>query len=245
MGLGERAREEEPEACPRFRRAGDAAELLEDLGLVLDADPGSRVADVDDHVPVVGAGLDPDLAAGVRVLDRVGDQVVDELAEPVRVAAHARQGGRQLGRELHLVLADLGGCDRVAQHFGQVDVAEAVAEGAGLDPRGVEHVADERRQPRRLVCDHGEERLALLGPKLAPARLQRPCGADHGRHRAAQLVRDERDEVGAKRGQPPQLLDGRPLGLVRAQVLDGCRNEASEERHEGDLLLIERRRLGP
>ena len=243
--LGERAREEEPEARPRLRRPGHAAELLEDLDLVLGADPGSRVADVDDHVAVVGTGLDADLAAGVRVLDRVRDQVVDELTEPLRVAAHARQRGRQLGREPHFVLADLGGGDRVAQHLGQIDVAEAVAEGAGLDPRRVEHVADERREPRRLVRDHGEERLALLGPELAPACLQRPGRADHGRHRAAQLVRDERDEVGAERRQAPQLVHRRALGLVRAQVLHRRRDEPPEERHQAELLLPERPGLPP
>ena len=77
----------------------------------------------------------------------------------------------------------------------------------GLDARGVEHVADERREPGRLVGDQGEERLALLGRQLAPALLQRPGRADHRRHRAPQLVRDERHEVGAQRRQPAQLLD--------------------------------------
>ena len=42
----------------------------------------------------------------------------------------------------------------------------------------------------------------------------------------AQLVRDERDEVGAQRREPPQLLDGLALGLVGADVLHGARRRA-------------------
>ena len=57
--LGEGAGEEEPEAGTRLRRAGDAAELLEDLSLVLGADARPGVADVDDHVAVVGAAPPP------------------------------------------------------------------------------------------------------------------------------------------------------------------------------------------
>ena len=82
------------------------------------------------------------------------------------------------------------------------------------------------------------------GPQLAPALLQRPRRADHGRHRAAQLVRDERDEVRAQRGQPAELVRGRALGLVGAQVLDRRRDEPAEERHELDLLGAEGRGLG-
>ncbi len=52
---------------------------------------------------------------------------------------------------------------------------ERVRERARLDPGGVEHVADQRRQPVRLVGDQGEERRALLGGQLAPALLERPA----------------------------------------------------------------------
>ena len=188
---------------------------------------------------VVRLRPDADLRAGVRVLDRVRDQVVDQLPQPLGVAANVRQRRRQLGREPHLVLADLRGRDRVAHDLGEIDVRERVAERARLDPRGVEHVADERGEPGRLVGDHGEERLPLLGPELAPPLLQRPRGADHGRHRAAQLVRDERDEVGAQRGQAAELVRGGALGLVGAQVLDRARDEPAEQRDELDLLGAE------
>ena len=140
----------------------------------------------------------------------------------------------------HLVLADARRRDRVLDEPREIDVGEAVGERAGLDARRVEHVADERGEPVRLVGDQREERLALAGGERAPAFLQRARGADHGGHRAPQLVRDERDEVGAQRREPPQLLDRLPLGLVGADVLDRGRDEAAEQRDELDLLGRER-----
>ena len=75
---------------------------------------------------------------------------------------------------------------------------------------------------------------------------QRPAAsgrADHRRHRAAQLVRDERDEVGAQRREPPQLLDGAALALVGADVLHGGCGQTPEQADELDLVLRERVRL--
>ena len=91
-----------------------------------------------------------------------------------------------------------------------------------------------RRAVSSLISARKEARCS--GVELAPALLQRPGGADHGRHRAAQLVRDERDEVGAQRGEPPQLLDRLPLGLVRADVLHRGRDQPAEQGGELDLV---------
>src|SRR5256885_1597106 len=58
-------------------------------------------------------------------------------------------------------------------------------------------------------------------------------------HRRAQLVRDERDEVGAQGREAAKLLDRSPLGLVGADVLDGARDEPAEQARELDLLRAE------
>src|SRR5207248_4814370 len=96
----------------------------------------------------------------------------------------------------------------------------------------VENIADESREPLRLAADQGEERLALVRRELTPALLQRLRRSDDRRHRRSQLVRDERDEVGAQRREPAQLVDGAPLGLVGPDVLDGGRNEPTEQGDE-------------
>ena len=48
-------------------------------------------------------------------------------------------------------------------------------------------------------------------------------------------MRDERHEVGAERGEPAKLLDRRPLGLVRTDVLDRAADETPEQAEELDL----------
>ena len=100
-------------------------------------------------------------------------------------------------------------------------------------------------EPLGLAGDQLEERLALVRLR-APASAAAASGrADHRRHRRAQLVRDERDEVGAKRREAAELLDGLALGLVGADVLHRARHEAAEQAGELDLVLGERVRLGP
>ena len=92
----ERARKS-PRPVPGFALPGGATELLEDLILVLRSDAGTRVPDSHDHVAVVRLAPDADLRAGVRVLDGVRDQVVDQLPQPFGVPANVRQRCRQLG----------------------------------------------------------------------------------------------------------------------------------------------------
>ena len=240
VGLGDRARDVEAEAGAGLRAAArGATELLEDQPLVVDRDARPVVGDRDDDRAVQLPHVDVDRGAGRRVLDRVVDQVAHDLAEPPGVAADERNlADHRVQR--HLVLADGGRRDRVADERGEIDVREAVRERPGLDPRRVEHVADQGREPRRLVADQCEERLALLGGQLAPALLQRPRRADHRRHRASQLMRDERDEVGAHHRQALQLLDRAALALVGADVLHRRGDEAAEQAHQLDLVLRER-----
>ena len=100
--------------------------------------------------------------------------------------------------------------------------------------------SDQGREPARLVADHRQEGGSLIVSQLSPASLKRSRRSEHGRHRASELVRDERDEVGAQSREPTELLHGRPLRLVRPDVLHrGC-DEASEQRDELDLVRPER-----
>ena len=75
--------------------------------------------------------------------------------------------------------------------------------------------------------------------------LKRLGGADHGCHRTAELVRDQRDEVRPERRKAAQLVGARPFRLVGPQVLDGGCDEPAEERHEVDFLGSERGALRP
>src|SRR5581483_11909807 len=174
VGLGDRAGDEEPEAGAGLAGAGrvQALELLEDHVLVLGRDAGPTVADVHHQRAVVDARGDGHGAAGRGVLDRVVDQVDEHLLQARAVAVDGRERGPQPGLDLDLVLAELGGGGRLEHELGHVDLAEAVAERPGLDPRGVHDVGDQRREAARLVGDQREERGPLLGRELAPALLE-------------------------------------------------------------------------
>ena len=93
-------------------------------------------------------------------------------------------------------------------------------------PASIARCRARRRSARRggrSRRDQREERLALLRRELAPALLSVRAQPITDAIGAAQLVRDEGDEVGAERREPAQLIDGRALRLVGADVLDGAR----------------------
>src|SRR5207248_2803579 len=186
--------------------------------------------------PVLGGGRHLDLVPGRRVLHGVVDQVDEHLTEPFAVAAHVRERSRDGRSDPHLVLREASRRDRLVDELLHVDVVEREAERAGVDARGVEDVADQRGEARRLAGDQGEERRALVGRELAPALLERLGRPDDRSHRAPQLVGDERDEVGAEAREAAQLVGGRALGLVGADVLHRCRDEPAEQRRQLDLL---------
>jgi hypothetical protein len=133
--LCNRARDEEAEAGSRLgAAAAGSPEFLEDQPLILGRDTRPVVGDLDPDDAVVRARVDPHLTAGARVFDRVVDEVLDELVQPVPVAADRRQRAFDPGLEAYLVLAEGGGRDDLRDDRAEVHVAEREAERAGLDP---------------------------------------------------------------------------------------------------------------
>ncbi len=143
-------------------------------------------------------------------LDRVGDEVQQHLLDPRAVASRPRgdlRRQRQLKRKALRACLRTGAGARLLDRLTQVEVGEVELETAGLDPRQVEHVVDDRHH---LLAGAGD----LLG---VGALLLVQCGveqqlvhADHAVHRCADLVAD----VGQER-----RLDLR--GLDRLITRDG------------------------
>src|SRR5579864_9063878 len=93
----------EAEASPRYRLRGAAAyapEALEDVADLLrrDAEPG--VGDADQGVPALDTAGQRDRAPFGRVLDRVVDEVADDLDQTVAVARDDGQAGVEVRLEL-------------------------------------------------------------------------------------------------------------------------------------------------
>ena len=108
--------------------------------------------------------VEPDFAA-LGELDRVVDEVGQDLAEPQRVAQQVlRDAGRDVGQELQpLVVRLLRGERRDgADDLVELEVGGLEVELAGLDLGEVEDVVDDGQQRRAGVVDLADV-IALLG----------------------------------------------------------------------------------
>ena len=205
MRLGDRPRDVEPEARARLRVAAPVARpnfsKISRWSSAGDPRPAVRHRDRRRSRSAARRSHRHRLARR-RVLDGVVDQVAEHLAQALRVAAHgsaARRG--ELGDDGTSSCAIAAAATVSSHERGDVDVGEAVAERARVDARGVEHVADERGQARRLVADQREERLAL---RPAAARASGAAGCARPRSQppsgcAARARRARRSRRAARR----------------------------------------------
>ena len=73
------------------------AEFLEDRFPVFLGDSDPRVLDLDHHEPALGPGTQGDAPSLGRELDRVGEQVVEDLPQLARVLPQAAESPRRSG----------------------------------------------------------------------------------------------------------------------------------------------------
>ena len=187
-------------------------EGLEDEPLLLrrDADAGVLDGEGDDLLGlaehrVIGApALRGEIDAHIDVavggeLDGVGEQVLEDLLEALRVAVHER---RQVVGELHVERQVLGlghvpevAVDVVAQ-AGEGDFLDLDGDGAGLDFREIENVVDEVEQVGAGGVDVAGK-LDLLGERLPAGVFGELLAEDEdGIERRAQLVGHVGQELG-------------------------------------------------
>src|SRR5262249_38472129 len=84
---------------------GAALEAAEEPGLVVFGETRPLVPDLEPHRPVGLLDVDPDRAPRRRVLDRVADEVLEDVAQPLLVAFD--QAG-PVGRRMDALLLGLG-----------------------------------------------------------------------------------------------------------------------------------------
>src|SRR5215207_2924345 len=193
----------------------DAVNLAEDPLLLAVRDPETLVPHCDPQAAVARLELDLHTPALGRVLDGVVDQVEQHLAEPLLVARDERRRGRRDGLDRNAFFPCETRFDLrhdVAHQAVRVELLIRQPQAAGVDLVREEDVADDPRQPFRLLCDQLEQPGAVL---LAEAQIgpQERAGAavDRGERRA-QLVRDRRDEIAL------ELVEGAVLGQVAERI---------------------------
>ena len=107
-----------------------------------DAHPG--VADAEHGLPILHAQLHRDAPALGRVLERVGQQIVEYLPEPFRVGASGYRVGRQVERESLVLGLRLQPHEESTgfHHLAQFNVAQVETQVVSVNLGKVEIIVD-------------------------------------------------------------------------------------------------------
>ena len=145
--------------------------------------------------PYVDRALDAH-APGPRVLERVRDEVPEDLDEPVAVAHDLRQGGQVLLEgEPAAIRLDPEGGGHVAEDGHEVDELPAELHPARLDLGDVQEIVDQRAQPVGALGRDLEEALLEIGHRPRLALEDELDVAPERGQRGSELVRDRGDEL--------------------------------------------------
>ena len=217
-------------------------ERLEDAGQDARVDPDPVVSDPNLSHPALRRHSDLDAPAARRVLERVGQKIVQDLlqAHGVALRGEARAGGpkreldpvahREGPMRLHAALDQLGQVDR---HSDDGDLSQS-------QPGEIQEVVDQPRQQVGLPADHS----ALAGQRLGILVLHQLDRRQHRRQRVAQLVAEHRQEtipladtVLELDQQVPDLVLARPRSQGGLDRRDQCHlpGRAIDERDVGML----------
>src|SRR5690606_26355814 len=206
------------------------------------------VHDLDAHALAVAGGLHVDRAAGRRELDRVLEEMVEDLAEALAVGADrsdgriARQAERHLLGERHGDRAQTGRLHQLAEIALDHLEIEAAGQHRGRVDEVLDHLA--------LRVDAATERLHRLPARciyrLPRARLAQDV--DPALHRGqgrAQLVAAERGQLVL---DPGRLFGHPPREQLRLEALpdrEGGAGEQGEVRQHEFVLAGEGLALAP
>ena len=201
--------------------AADAVKPLEHLGEVVGANTDSGVAHGERHMVGVVAQGDLDVP-GQRVLDRVGQQVEDDLLPHADVDRKRSRQRFDVGAQRQPRAGDGGGeqTDQVPRGRCQVDGFTLGLPLARLDSCKVEEVVHQTAQPARISVNHFEP-ITLDGRQRVLAVVETVLGrpGDQGQ-RCAELVADVREELVLGPVQLGKCFGPAPLCLVGLSVDD-------------------------
>ena len=167
----------------------------------------------------VDGQLDP---AGRRELERVGEQVLEDLLQPMRIG---EDRFRHLRRQGNQELDPLGqrGPEHALHdpaHDAQLDRLDVHLQLARLDPREVEDLIDQREQVLAARVD-GRGVLHLLGVEAAVWVLREQAREDEDAvQRSAELVRHVGEELGLVARHQGQLA--RLVLQIRGPLRELC-----------------------
>ena len=199
MQLDEAAHKRKAKArAARVLRCRCRLEAFERNRLVFRRDALARIVHIDPHFARSPLGTERHPAARRRVLDRIDDEIVDDLQDALLVSMQLAGLRRRLVHDLDLRLARAILDQRInaLQHIGDVDILAIDLDRAGFDERQVENVINQRLERLGRTQDVREIGTLLVGQLAGNALLEEVGKAHDGIERRAQLVGHVRDEVG-------------------------------------------------
>ena len=227
MGLGDVPDQCQPHsAAPAPLRVAPAhaIELLEDLRVLRLRNSEAAVGHGQGQASADGPRVDGEHALRPRVLDRVVDEVRQRLTDRPGVQREFPQVRRDGHVDLEPLLREgvRERVERVADQRLDRGRRHLVRATTTLDPREVEHVVDQPREPLALARDHAVVLAALPLVGHAPHLERLPEHPDHG-ERSLQIVRDVGDEV---------RFEPRHFGLPARE--SPARDDPGHDEHEQD-----------
>src|SRR3989442_10687012 len=186
-----------------------AVKLLEDLVLLPARQPRAAVGDLRGDGAVRRGRDDSDRTLGRGVLDRVVEEVHEDLLDEHVVDRHQRQIGRDVRRDAPVRESLAEATQRRTDHLLERMPFLAELERAGLEPCHLEQVLDEAVQPFRLLAYRFQEfllRSIVESGSFVQDRADRPGDR---RERCSEVVRDR-----AEQGVPQALAFDPDLGLL-------------------------------
>ena len=148
-------------------------------------------------------------------LDRVAEQVPDDLLKAVAVAGHERRVRIEAGVEADVLglRAGLGGLDDASHDLDQRHLLRVEPDLAGHDPVEVEQVFDQPHLRARVAVDHFDGALQLGRLQDIGLELQDLGPAQDRAERRPQLVRQRGEKLVLDARRPLRLHAGAALGL--------------------------------
>ena len=190
---------------------------------------------------------DTNLSSGRRELQRISDEIGDDLLHPLRVDGNRRIiGGVRFHTKRHAPLLEGGmeGLCRLSDDLEERCRAPLYLQFSGLQPGDLEQVLNEAPLTLKAVLDL-LRRLTLLGRGIFGGE-QKLRPAKSGRHRRPQLMRDHRQKAILATicdlGLTPELRfpfeQKLPL-LLRAVTLKSNRDEMGDRLDQLQIFLVE------
>ena len=185
------------------------------------------------------------MAARLRELGRVGEQVQEHALDPLQVAPDHRGRGLDPQRKLDALALRQGLHlrDQGAQILGEVVLGDLQAQLRLLHPREVEQIADHLQQ-LEAAAEHRLERPPVRGGQFPHLALQDQLQRrEHHRQRRLELVGDVGEELRLEAVERLELLVGSlqgGLGLFQSHLVEHLLAERAVEddlagaAHHGD-----------